>query len=117
VLTGDGDRHRYLKDLSLQTGVGVRSVPSSASSSSSDSRTQNRLSGSQSGFPLVAMADEVPFDGEGRRSPVGLEPTLPKGRLACTVGGLVPHLVNGGISIPQYAGASILFTEHDLAKA
>jgi hypothetical protein len=33
------------------------------------------------------------------------------------VGGLVPHLVNGGISILQYADASILFMEHDLAKA
>jgi hypothetical protein len=33
------------------------------------------------------------------------------------VGGLVPHLVDGGISILQYADETILFMEHDLAKA
>jgi hypothetical protein len=33
------------------------------------------------------------------------------------VGGLVPHLVEGGISILQYADDTILFREHDLAKA
>jgi hypothetical protein len=32
------------------------------------------------------------------------------------VGGLVPHLVEGGISILQYANDIILFMEHDLAK-
>jgi hypothetical protein len=33
------------------------------------------------------------------------------------VGGLVPHLVVGGVSILQYADDTILFMEHDLAKA
>jgi hypothetical protein len=33
------------------------------------------------------------------------------------VGGLVPHLVDGGISILQYADDTILFMEHHLAKA
>ena len=33
------------------------------------------------------------------------------------VGGLVPHLVDGGVSIPQYADDTIIFMEHDLAKA
>ena len=33
------------------------------------------------------------------------------------VGGLVPHLVDGGVSILQYANDTILFMEHDLAKA
>ena len=33
------------------------------------------------------------------------------------IGGLVPHLVQGGISILQYADDTILFMEHDLAKA
>ena len=33
------------------------------------------------------------------------------------VGGLVPHLVDGGISILQYADDTIIFMEHDLAKA
>jgi hypothetical protein len=33
------------------------------------------------------------------------------------VGGLVPHLVDSGISILQYADDTILFMEHDLAKA
>jgi hypothetical protein len=33
------------------------------------------------------------------------------------IGGLVPHLVDGGISILQYADETILFMEHDLAKA
>jgi hypothetical protein len=32
------------------------------------------------------------------------------------VGGLVSHLVDGGISILQYANDTILFMEHDLAK-
>uniref|UniRef100_A0A8I7B6E0 Reverse transcriptase domain-containing protein n=1 Tax=Hordeum vulgare subsp. vulgare TaxID=112509 RepID=A0A8I7B6E0_HORVV len=32
------------------------------------------------------------------------------------VGGLVPHLVDGGVSILQYADDTILFMEHDLAK-
>jgi hypothetical protein len=32
------------------------------------------------------------------------------------VGGLIPHLVDGGISILQYADATILFMEHDLVK-
>ena len=30
---------------------------------------------------------------------------------------LVPHLVDGGISILQYADDTILFMEHDMAKA
>jgi hypothetical protein len=33
------------------------------------------------------------------------------------VGGLIPHLVDGGISILQYADDTILFMEHDLVKA
>jgi hypothetical protein len=33
------------------------------------------------------------------------------------VGGLVPHLVEGGVSILQYADDTILFMEHDLDKA
>jgi hypothetical protein len=33
------------------------------------------------------------------------------------VGGLVPHLVEGGVSILQYADDTILFMEHDLEKA
>jgi hypothetical protein len=32
------------------------------------------------------------------------------------VSGLVPHLVEGGVSILQYADDTILFMEHDLAK-
>jgi hypothetical protein len=42
--------------------------------------------------------------------------------IACTkedrqVGGLVPHLGDGGISILQYANDTILFMKHDLAKS
>jgi hypothetical protein len=33
------------------------------------------------------------------------------------VGGLIPHLVEGGVSILQYADDTILFLEHDLDKA
>ena len=33
------------------------------------------------------------------------------------VEGLVPHLVDGGVSILQYADDTILFMEHDMAKA
>jgi hypothetical protein len=33
------------------------------------------------------------------------------------IGSLVPHLVDGGISILQYADDTILFMERDLAKA
>uniref|UniRef100_A0A8I6XZE3 Reverse transcriptase domain-containing protein n=1 Tax=Hordeum vulgare subsp. vulgare TaxID=112509 RepID=A0A8I6XZE3_HORVV len=33
------------------------------------------------------------------------------------IGGLVPHLVDGGVSILQYADDTILFLEHDIAKA
>jgi hypothetical protein len=33
------------------------------------------------------------------------------------VGGLIPHLVEGGLSILQYADDTILFLEHDLQKA
>lgn len=33
------------------------------------------------------------------------------------VGGLIPHLVDGGVSILQYADDMILFMEHDLNKA
>jgi hypothetical protein len=29
------------------------------------------------------------------------------------VGGIIPHLVEGGVSILQYAGGMILFMEHD----
>jgi hypothetical protein len=30
--------------------------------------------------------------------------------------GVIPHLVDGGLSILQYADDTILFMEHDLAK-
>ena len=33
------------------------------------------------------------------------------------VGGLIPHLVEGGVSILQYANDTILFMEHDIQKA
>lgn len=33
------------------------------------------------------------------------------------VGGLIPHLVDGGVSILQYANDTILFMEHNLQKA
>jgi hypothetical protein len=33
------------------------------------------------------------------------------------VGGLISHLVEGGVSILQYADATFLFMEHDLQKA
>ena len=33
------------------------------------------------------------------------------------VGGVVPHLVDGGIFILQYADDTILFLEHNLEKA
>ena len=33
------------------------------------------------------------------------------------IGGLIPHLVEGGVSILQYADDTILFMEHDIAKA
>ena len=33
------------------------------------------------------------------------------------VGGLIPHLVEGGVSILQYADDTILFMEHELEKA
>jgi hypothetical protein len=33
------------------------------------------------------------------------------------VGGLIPHLVEGGVSILQYADDTILFMEHDIDKA
>jgi hypothetical protein len=33
------------------------------------------------------------------------------------VGGLIPHLVDSGVSILQYADDTIIFMEHDLAKA
>jgi hypothetical protein len=33
------------------------------------------------------------------------------------VAGLIPHLVDGGVSILQYADDTILFMEHDLEKA
>jgi len=33
------------------------------------------------------------------------------------IAGLIPHLVDGGLSILQYADDTILFLEHDVAKA
>jgi ABC-type proline/glycine betaine transport system ATPase subunit len=33
------------------------------------------------------------------------------------VDGLIPHLVEGGVSILQYADDTIIFMEHDLDKA
>lgn len=33
------------------------------------------------------------------------------------VSGVVPHLVDGGLSILQYADDTILFMEHDLEEA
>ena len=35
----------------------------------------------------------------------------------CQVAGLIPHLVDGGVSILQYADDTIIFMEHDLEKA
>ena len=32
------------------------------------------------------------------------------------LGGLIPHVVEGGVSILQYAGDTILFMQHDLEK-
>lgn len=32
-------------------------------------------------------------------------------------GGLIPHLVDGGVSILQYADNTIIFMEHDMDKA
>ena len=42
---------------------------------------------------------------------------LGRAKEAGQVGGLVPHLVDGGISILQYADDTIIFMEHDLVKA
>ena len=33
------------------------------------------------------------------------------------MGGLIPHLVEGGVSILQYADDTIIFLEHDIEKA
>jgi hypothetical protein len=33
------------------------------------------------------------------------------------INGVVPHIVDGGLSILQYADNTILFMEHDLEKA
>jgi hypothetical protein len=33
------------------------------------------------------------------------------------VSGLIPHLVDGGVSILQYVDDKIIFLEHDLEKA
>ena len=33
------------------------------------------------------------------------------------VGGLIPHLVDGGVSILQYMDDTVIFMEHDMAKA
>ena len=33
------------------------------------------------------------------------------------IGGLIPHLVDGGVSILQYADDTIIFMEHDVTKA
>ena len=33
------------------------------------------------------------------------------------MGGLIPHLGDGGVSILQYADDTIIFMEHDLVKA
>ena len=33
------------------------------------------------------------------------------------VNGIVPHLVDGGLSILQYADDTILFMDHDIEKA
>jgi hypothetical protein len=35
----------------------------------------------------------------------------------CQVEGLMPHLVEGGVSILQYADDIIIFMQHDLEKA
>jgi hypothetical protein len=35
----------------------------------------------------------------------------------CQIGGLVPHVVDSGNSILQYVDDTIIFMEHDLAKA
>ena len=33
------------------------------------------------------------------------------------VAGLIPHLVDGGVSVLQYADNTIIFMEHDIEKA
>jgi hypothetical protein len=34
----------------------------------------------------------------------------------CQVSGLIPHLVDGGVLILQYADDTIIFLDHDLEK-
>jgi hypothetical protein len=42
---------------------------------------------------------------------------IARAKEAGQIGGLLSHLVDGGISILQYADDTILFMEHDIAKA
>src|SRR4051812_16099717 len=42
---------------------------------------------------------------------------IDRARLDGQIEGVVPHLVDGGLSILQYADDTILFMEHDLDKA
>jgi hypothetical protein len=38
-------------------------------------------------------------------------------KVDCLIKGVIPHLVDGGLSILQYADDMILFMEHDFEKA
>jgi hypothetical protein len=42
---------------------------------------------------------------------------IERAKVDAQIEGLVPHLVDGGLSILQYADDTILFMEHDLEKA
>jgi hypothetical protein len=42
--------------------------------------------------------------------------TIERAKFDGQIEGVVPHLVNGGLSILQYADYVILFTEHDINK-
>jgi hypothetical protein len=42
---------------------------------------------------------------------------IERAKADCLIEGVVPHLVDGGLSILQYADDTILFMEHDLEKA
>ena len=42
---------------------------------------------------------------------------IERARIDGQIAGVVPHLVDGGLSILQYADDTILFMEHDIEKA
>ena len=41
---------------------------------------------------------------------------IERAKLAGQIEGVVPHLVDGGLSILQYADDTIIFMEHDIEK-